>query len=454
MLRGLRKIAIACTLMAAIMAMLVLLQTPKHAEAESADEVYRRMRRLTEVLEQIDRKYVEEVDKGELITHAIKGMVSSLDPHSSYLTPKEHNELKEDTKGSFSGVGIEITMKDGTLTVVAPIEGTPAYKAGMKAGDRIIKIDGKLTKGMSLMDAVKAIRGPVGTKVTLTVSRENQLKLIDVPIVRGVIPLKSVASFLIEDGYGYVRISTFQENTTENLIKALRRLQNQPDPLQGLVLDLRNDPGGLLNEAVSVADQFLNEGIIVSTKGRLPGQQMVQKATLNTAADDYPIVCLVNNGSASASEIVAGALQDHSRAVIMGVNTFGKGSVQTIIPMEDDSALRLTTARYYTPSGRAIQAKGIIPDVVVPFVAPPKEPAKKSKSQAIREKDLNGAIAAEEQETAADPDSKSSEKDLYMPEERLKRDNQLIRALDLLKAWKVFEQVKAKSAMRSVKPSK
>jgi carboxyl-terminal processing protease len=449
MLRGLTKLKIACIFLALVVSGAALIQVPRMATAESSDEVYRRMRRLTDVLEQIDRKYVEDIDKGELITQAIKGMVSSLDPHSSYLTPTEYNKLREETTGSFSGVGIEITLKEGILTVVAPIEGTPAYNAGMQAGDRIIKIDGKLTKGMDIMDAVKAIRGPVGTKVVLSVGRNGAPALIDIPIIRATIPLKSVRFYLLEDGFGYVRVSTFQEKTTENLVKALRTLQTQPTPLKGLVLDLRNDPGGLLNEAVSVADQFLDEGVIVSTKGRLPGQQMVQRATRTTTAGDYPIICLVNNGSASASEIVAGALQDHKRAVLMGETTFGKGSVQTIIPLEDNSALRLTTARYYTPSGRAIQAKGIEPDVVVAFIRPDDTPKpEQPKSQAIREKDLNGVLEAEDTEepkdTKEEADESPSDEKLYMPKERLERDNQLTRALELLKVWQVVERVSGK----------
>jgi carboxyl-terminal processing protease len=444
MLHGLSKVKIACIFLALGIAGAALFQIPSMATAESTDEVYRRMRRLTGVLEQIERKYVGEVDKGELITQAIKGMVSSLDPHSSYLTPEEYDKLREDTRGSFSGVGIEITMKDSILTVVSPIEGTPADKAGIQNGDRILKIDGKLTKGMDIMDAVKAIRGPVGTKVVLTVGRDGAPSLIDIPIVRAVIPTKSVRFYVLENGYGYIRISNFQENTTENLVKALGTLQTQPTPLKGLVFDLRNDPGGLLNEAVSVADQFLDNGVIVSTKGRLPGQQMVQRATSATTAGNYPIVCLVNNGSASASEIVAGALQDHKRAILMGVTTFGKGSVQTIIPLEDNSALRLTTARYYTPSGRAIQAKGIEPDIVVPYVRPTDKPKEKqAKSQAIREKDLNGAMEAEDTEPkkeTKEADKHSPDK-LYYPKDRLERDNQLTRALDLLKVWQVFERV-------------
>ena len=416
----------------------------------ASDEEYRRMRVFTEVLAEIQQKYVEKKSTDELITYAIKGMVSRLDPHSSYLTPDEFKDLQIETKGSFSGVGIEITMRDGVLTVVSPIEGTPAYQAGVQAGDRIIKINGKLTKGMSLMDAVKYIRGPKGSKVTLTVLREGAARLKDITIVRDIIPLRSVRYYLLEDGYGYVRISNFQEDTTEDLVKALEVLQNRKPMLKGLVLDLRNDPGGLLQEAISVADQFLDQGVIVSTKGRLPSQDMVFRATSTVTAGDYPIVCLVNNGSASASEIVAGALQDHKRAVILGTRSFGKGSVQTIIPLDDKGALRLTTARYYTPSGRSIQAKGIEPDVVVPFIKP-KETPKPEKSQAIREKDLNGAMAPEKEAETAEQEKESEAKSkLYYPAERLHKDNQLTRALDLLKAWQVFERI---AAHRSPPPS-
>ena len=418
---------------------------PDFQASAAKDADFQRMRVFTEVLSEIQRKYVEEAKTEDLITNAIKGMVSGLDPHSSYLTPDEYKDLQVETKGSFQGVGIEITMRDGVLTVVSPIEDTPADKAGVKAGDRIIKIDGKLTKGMSLMDAVKSIRGVKGTKVVLTVLQEGAGRLIDLTIVRDFIPLRSVRHYLLEDGYGYLRISNFQESTTEDMIKALRQLQTQKEPLKGLVLDLRNDPGGLLQEAISVADQFLDGGIIVSTKGRNSKQDMVFKATSTVTVDDYPIICLVNNGSASASEIVAGALQDHRRAVLLGVGTFGKGSVQTIIPLDDRGALRLTTARYYTPSGRSIQAKGIEPDVVVPFVAPPKEEKKKEPAnQSIREKDLTGAMAPEgEQDTEGEsPDHRSkADKKLYYPQKRLERDNQLVRALDLLKAWQVFERM-------------
>ncbi len=441
---GLRKsflVFLAVMLFTAVAISVVTLQPGAKA---ASDEEYRRMRIFTEVLSEIQRKYVEKKSADELITEAVKGMVSSLDPHSAYLTPEEYKDLQVETKGSFSGVGIEITMRDGVLTVVSPIEGTPAYKAGVHAGDRIIKIDGKLTKGMSLMDAVKAIRGQRGSKVVLTMLREGAGKLLDLSITRDLIPLRSVRFFLLEDGYGYVRISNFQEDTTEHLIKALNTLQSQKIPLKGLVLDLRNDPGGLLQEAISVADQFLTSGVIVSTKGRLPSQDMVFKATPNQTAGTYPIICLINNGSASASEIVAGALQDHNRAVILGTMSFGKGSVQTIIPLEDKGALRLTTARYYTPSGRAIQAKGIEPDVVVAFVAPPEKEKDQKPAQGIREKDLTGAMPAEEDKDSAEAKAggkKNGEDKLYMPKERLTRDNQLIRALDLLKAWKVFEKV-------------
>jgi carboxyl-terminal processing protease len=406
----------------------------------AADTEYQRMRVFTEVLAEIENKYVEKKATEELITEALKGMVSSLDPHSAYLTPDEFKDLQIETKGSFHGVGIEITQKDGVLTVVSPIEGTPAFLAGVQAGDRIIKIDGKLTKGMSLHDAVKSIRGLKGTKVTLTLMREGQQKLNDVAITRDVIPLHSVRYNLLEDGFGYVRIASFQEDTTADLVKALQALQGQKVPLRGLVLDLRNDPGGLLQEAVSVADQFLKDGVIVSTKGRQASQQMTFKASGHGKAGDYPVICLVNNGSASASEIVAGALQDHKRAMILGTTTFGKGSVQTIIPLEDRGALRLTTARYYTPSGRAIQAKGIEPDLTVPFEAPEAKKNEGENPGSIREKDLTGAMPAEDKSVKpkrAEPAGEAEGK-LLMPAEKLAQDNQLRRALELLKAWQVF----------------
>jgi carboxyl-terminal processing protease len=423
---------------------------PRTTTARAAgDADYQRMRVFTEVLGEIEQKYVEKKTTDELITEALKGMVSSLDPHSSYLTPDEYKDLQIETKGSFQGVGIEITLKDSILTVVSPIEGTPAFLAGVHPGDRIIKIDGKLTKGMSLTDAVKMIRGPKGTKVTLTILREGAAKLQDIAINRELIPLRSVRFNILEDGYGYVRIASFQEDTTQDLVKALRVLQGQKVPLKGLVLDLRNDPGGLLQEAVSVSDQFLKEGVIVSTKGRLPNQQMLFRATNHPTAQDYPVIVLVNNGSASASEIVAGALQDNKRALVLGTPTFGKGSVQTIIPLEDKGALRLTTARYYTPNGRSIQAKGIEPDLVVPFEQPVDK--KGENPQAIREKDLTGAMAPEgpanleDKKQLKDKDKDDGGDKLQMTADRLSKDNQLVRALDLLKGWQVFTQMGQKA---------
>ncbi|MCB2185123.1 MAG: S41 family peptidase [Deltaproteobacteria bacterium] len=437
---------IAFTLgIAAISAFLFLGSSLRPAGAAN-EEDYRRMRLFTEVLNEIQRKYVEPKTTDQLITEAIKGMVTNLDPHSAYLTPEEFKELQVETKGSFYGVGIEITTRDGVLTVVSPIEGTPAFQAGVQSGDRIIKIDGKLTKGMSLMDAVKAIRGPQGSKVVLTVLREGASKLKDYAIVRDLIPVQSVRYNLLENGYGYIRIANFQENTSEDLLKALKALQSQKVPLKGLVLDLRNDPGGLLQEAVNVADQFLSQGVIVSTKGRNEGQEMVFKATPIMPAGDYPMIILVNQGTASASEIVAGALQDHKRALVLGTQSFGKGSVQTIIPLADDGALRLTTARYYTPSGRSIQAKGIEPDLVVPFAAPPETNGEtQEKPQVVREQDLQGAMPAEEPEKGKTPEGKPApdkqsevKNKLLMPADRLEKDNQLSRALELLKAWQVF----------------
>ncbi len=400
----------------------------------ASDADYQKMRLFTEVLAEVQTKYVEEKSLDQLMTDALKGMVSSLDPHSSYLTPEEFNELKEDTKGTFSGIGIEITPKDGVLTVVAPIEGTPADLAGVQAGDKIIKINGNLTRNMSLTEAVKSIRGERGTKVTLSLQRQGEGDLIEVAIVRDVIPIHSVRFNLLEDEYGYIRIVSFQENTSKDLIKALQTLQSQPTPIKGLVLDLRNDPGGLLQEAVRVADQFINEGIIVTTSGRTPDQQMVFRASRLTAANNYPIVCLVNNGSASASEIVAGALQDHKRAIIMGTTTFGKGSVQTVIPLEDKGALKLTTARYYTPSGRSIQAEGIEPDMVVPLEVP-KDTVEAGHE--VRERDFRGAMPNQNQNQPKPVRNQEANK-LQYPADKFAVDNQLQRALDQLKVWNAY----------------
>src|SRR5512137_1847908 len=322
---------------------------------------------FTDVLKIVQKNYVEEVDTKKLIYGAINGMLASLDPHSSFMSPESYKEMKIDTKGAFGGLGIEISIKDGILTVISPIEDTPAFKAGIKAGDQILKIDDKFTKDLSIMDAVKRMRGQKGTKVTLTIMREGFEKPKEFPLVRDTIQVKSVKYKTLDEGFGYIRIAQFQEKTDDDLVKAFQDLkQKNNGKLRGLVLDLRNDPGGLLDQAVRVADHFLDEGqLIVYTEGREKDSKMRFVARKGSKEAHYPIVLLINGGSASASEIVAGALQDHKRAVVMGTQSFGKGSVQTIIPLSDNSGLRLTTARYYTPNGRSIQAKGITPDIVV-----------------------------------------------------------------------------------------
>ncbi len=416
----------------------------------SSEEIYQKLRLFSEVLDIVQKSYVEEVNPKDLIYGAIRGMLGSLDPHSSFMTPDDYKELQIETKGSFTGIGIEITIKDGILTVVSPIEGTPAYRAGIKAGDKIIKINGKPTKNMSLFEAVKLLRGPKGTKVTISILREGWTELKDITIVRDVIPIISVRSRTLEPGYGYIRISTFQEKTSRELRKALEKLEKENNPLKGLVLDLRNNPGGLLDQAVKVADEFLDRGLIVYTNGRLKNQSMKFEATPNRHPHPYPLVVLVNEGSASASEIVAGALQDHHRAIIVGTQTFGKGSVQTIIPLEDGSAIRLTTARYYTPSGRSIQAKGITPDIIVPWAVC--EPPKK-KFHLIREKDLERHIPSETEKKSKKrpvPSLKEKNESPSKPPKKdtndLRRDNQLEEALRILKSWQIFTKMRIDGA--------
>jgi len=396
------------------------------------NDVYRSLDIFTEVLRKVEKNYVEPQKAEKLIQGAIKGMMHDLDPHSSFLTKEEHQELLLETRGSFSGIGIEITIRDGILTVVSPVEGTPAYEAGITAGDRIIRIEGKSTQSMTLMEAVKMIRGPKGTNIELTISRENVEKPIDFTITRDVIPLISVRHQLLAPDIGYVRISSFQNKTANDVAAALEEFE-QGRNLKGLIIDLRNNPGGLLTQAMDVSDLFLDEGTIVTTKGRNSSQDIVSKAHRDLTRRRYPIVVLVNGGSASASEIVAGALQDNKRAVVLGTRTFGKGSVQTILPLSDGSGLRLTTAKYYTPSGRSIQSSGIAPDIELEFI-PEKENDGEKPGRFLREEDLEGHMRNEQQEDKPGAEGIPDEK----ARELVRKDNQVRHALDLLKSWEVF----------------
>jgi len=330
-------------------------------------------------------------------------------------------------------------MKDGILTVVSPIEGTPAYKAGMKAGDRIVKVEDKSTKDMTLMEAVKNIRGPKGSKVNLSVMREGEDKPLEFSITRDVIPLVSVRHYLLTPDVGYARISNFQSNTARDLKPALEEMEKGRE-LNGLILDLRNNPGGLLSQAIEVSDLFLDSGLIVSTEGRDRSQNIKATAHKNKEIRAYPIIVLLNGGSASAAEIVAGALQDNKKALVLGTRSFGKGSVQTILPLSDGSGLRLTTARYYTPSGRSIQLSGIEPDIKVPFV-PPGEKEEKTAQRFIREEDLKNHMPQEDRNTGEHKDGSRDEDKDQLVKERLMNDNQVVRALELLQTWTIFSKI-------------
>jgi len=380
---------------------------------------------FAQVLDLVEQNYVEPKTGKDLIYGAIQGAVSTLDPHSSFLTPEEFRELQIETKGRFSGIGIEITLKDRVLTVVSPIEGTPAFRAGLMAGDQILKIDGKSTRNMSLTEAVRLIRGPKGSKVILTINRRGFTQPRDFAIMRDIIPIHSVKARVIDSGIGYIRLANFQDQTDSDLRNYLKKMRQRLKPLRGLILDLRNDPGGLLEQAVQVADEFLSSGLIVYTQGRNPQQNMrfYARPGQEGEAPDLPLVVLINEGSASASEIVAGALKDQKRAVIVGTKSFGKGSVQTILPLEDGSALRLTTALYYTPSGQTINEKGIIPDVAVSEIEPP--PGKSL--QALREEALERHMRREG----------LTDKPWTQPltKEELERDPALHKAVEILRTW-------------------
>lgn len=395
-----------------------------------------------EVVALVKTDYVDKVDDKKLMESAIGGMLAALDPHNAYLPPEFFKEMQIQMSGSFGGVGLEITMKDNRLTVISPIEDTPAYRAGIKTGDYIWKIDESLTRGIEIGDAVKRMRGPQGTGVSLTISREGVDKPLFFHLKREIIRIRSVKSRTLSEGYGYIRIAQFQEKTGEDFVAALRELHRKNGgSLRGLVLDLRNNPGGLVDPAIDVAGRFIGErledSLVVSMKGRDPSSRKELAATIGEKEPHYPMVVLINNGSASASEIVAGALQDYKRAVIMGTQSFGKGSVQSIIPMKGGAALKLTTARYFTPKGRSIQARGITPDIIVDS-AEKAEPMKEDGID-IRESDLDGHIGPGNGEKIR---QKQGRPHPVSGKTAAADDYQLFRALDLLKGIDLLEKRK------------
>lgn len=436
-----RKLTVFLTIVAIISYILFVDGTVLKISA-TTQETYENLRTFSDILTIIQKSYVDEVDLNKIIYDSIKGMVSSLDPHSSFMPPDIYKELQVETKGSFGGLGIEITIRDGVLTVVAPIEDTPAYRVGILTGDKIIKIEEESTKDMSLLDAVKKMRGEPDTSINITIIRDGFKEPKVFTVIRDIIKIKSVKFKLIEDQFAYIRIAQFQEKTAVEFKRALQNLKSDQSSLKGLILDLRGNPGGLLDQAVKISDVFLDSGLIVYTEGRIDNQKMQFLAKENDATHDYPIIVLVNGGSASASEIVAGALQDHGKAIIVGTRTFGKGTVQTIYPLSDGSGLRITTAKYYTPGHRSIQEKGIVPDIVVDDSIESSNPTIK-KMKFLREKDLMKHFKGEGIEEEADDQAVENEKDTdtsAQKEEVEEPDPPLQTALNILKSWQLLNK--------------
>jgi carboxyl-terminal processing protease len=415
-------------------------QAPKTATADSSLDAavvrdnpplpLKDLQLFTLIFDQIRRSYVEPISDQKLLENAIKGMLQELDPHSSYLDGSHFSSLKETTQGHFSGVGIEIGSENGYIKVITPIDETPAEKAGVEAGDLIIKLDGQSIRGFSITQAAKLMRGSKGSPITFTIVRKGRDQPFDITIIRDRIKTKSVRSKIIEDNFGYIRISQFQTNTGTEFADQINKLKLQNKQLKGFVLDLRNNPGGVLQASVHVVDALIDKGTIVSTKGRLENNDQLFSATTGDASEGLPFVVLINGGSASAAEIVAGALQDHSRAIIMGTRSFGKGSVQTIFPVDKNKGIKLTTARYYTPSGRSIQAQGIVPDVIIERATI----TQINEDNGVKEADLAGHLSNGNAGKTATGDANSKSKNIA--------DNQLFEAINMLKGLAIFNKAK------------
>ena len=400
------------------------------------------LRAFAEVFERVSSDYVDEVNEKDLLEGAISGMLSSLDPHSSYLPPKNFKEMEEHTKGEFGGLGMEVGMEDGFVKVISPIDDTPAEKAGVKAGDLIVKLGDEPVKGKTLSEAVDIMRGKPGTKLKLTIVRKGEDAPLTLTITRAVIKVKSIKQKMLKDGIGYVRISQFQIRTGQDLVKAINKLDEQnKEPINGLILDLRNNPGGVLTAAVQVSDAFLEEGLIVYTEGRIKNSKMRFEAEKGDVLNGKPIVVLINEGSASASEIVAGALQDQLRAIVVGRTSFGKGSVQTLLPLNNGAAIKVTTARYFTPLGRSIQAEGIKPDIEVDLVKVEKLQA--SELSNVKEKDLSGHLENGNGASETDDSTESEEqKDSEEIDRLLEKDYELNEAVRVLKTMSLAQKMK------------